>query len=311
MSDGGSITIYVSRSSNTEVLPGSGYNALVWPTYRASSVWMQESKTQNIHFDGDRHMSPDRGTEWHVTDYRRPEGDHCIVARFSLDSGYVGGVELRGKALILVESGDLWCVDPYTFEAEPSLDGAPVLTQKQPHFFCVLEGISSPIGICRLPDNRVAIWTDKEIMVVEFDEDWKVAATTRREAQGIVNVRYDRKNNRLVVAHRDHLAYWGMPGPCFHEQVRLYLLPGGGTLVHAIVPECSQTGPKANRPDYIWSDRDCRDVFENAGQGESSDGGASTVRQPDSMKQFRFDGSMVGLAVRDYERFLCEASANA
>ncbi len=226
----------------------------------------------------------------------------------------VAAVEMDGMAVFLLESGRLNIFDPKGFAAETLPDGKIKLTAA-PDPLSVELGISGiPRGACRMSGRRLAAWTDDRIWIFTFGEGFAIASSFWKPITDARGMRHDPKTDRLAVVFPDYIGFFDRD---LLECFRLYLVTGGGRLVHVLNPAArghvpgglggqGSPGGEGNpgrgpTPGFFWSDTDIETLLEVV------DDSGKVIDDPEIRHQFLEDHRsefLVREATEAFDRFL-------
>jgi hypothetical protein len=207
-----------------------------------------------------------------------------------LTSPVCDSLQIAAHALILLQDGSIIKVDPF---AVPDPQGNPDMGRA----VTVIEKIPSPQGFARISDNRIAVWTKDSLICYELSQNFEVIHEQTKQVSGILNVKWDVANQRLVVAFARYLGFWSLD---LDEMYRLYLLSRGGHLIHVPVPEALRTRQYDHHPGYFWSSCACADLFEVRSRDQKT---VTDRGMRESFISQYFNRFMVELALECYDTF--------
>lgn len=291
--------LHVGMVSRKPIEHGSEYKNIIFSTLEKSHLFMLNPKagfSLTLDFDGVRTVFANKGSGYvEICDYIRPEFKR--VALLELKSPVMDTTELMGLAFLLLENGDLITLDPFEPQSIRIRHDGSILKKGDWHTTRVICRIRNPLGISRIPDNRLAVRTCDSVFLLELSEGLAVLSRKGKELKGIEKIQYDRTNDRFVAAFSHHLGFFTTD---FNEMFRLYILPKGKHLIHVPYPDYLKTGLNKDHPGYFWSNMDCYHLFEVLDtKGE--------VIQDENLKKVFLDNYfnefMVREAGADYEQF--------
>lgn len=292
--ESGRTRLRISNQSQKPVKPGSGYQHIQFSQDtddRKYNLWMAPGKTnKDLRFHLTRILnmekfSSDLGYSDHFTNPPMTRLHTVPLASSVCDS-----LQIAAYALILLQDGSIIRVDPF---AVPDPQRNPEMGRAT----TVIENIPSPRGFARLSDNRIAVWTKDSLICYELSQNFEVIHAQTKPVSGILNVKWDDFNQRLVVAFSRYLGFWSLD---LDEMYRLYFLSRGGHLIHVPVPEALRTPHHNHHPGYFWSSCACTDLFEVRSRDRK------TIIDRSMRESFisqYFNRFMVELAVECYDTF--------
>ena len=197
---------------------------------------------------------PDRIWAWRMEQgpMRETGFQMAEVHNFSLPWRCLAATSLHDRPLCLSSDGRLISLDPERYELEaihrPGEDVEQRLVLEGTPLLVLVEGIRSPGGFRRLDDDRLVLWTAKDVRILRLSPKLEVTEICRAAATGVLDVRHDPFSRRLVFCHGSHLSFWSER---LEERFRLYLLADGGALIHVPFPESCRGAGCETHPGYF------------------------------------------------------------
>jgi hypothetical protein len=292
---------YVSRADHKPVEVNSGYRNIWFPTVRPGMLVLSGgASTINAYDDGSRGIeirSKDDFKKVLISD--NIDHVHETVDSFMLDMPAVAGCEVRGRALVLQKDGSLFALDPFAYELEDRGE-EKILKPGGSHIVSVLQGIAEPGGMCSTEAGGLALWTADRVILLELDEHFSIAGRREKPCSSVRNIKWDRVNRRLILAFDHFLSFWTTG---LEEMCRLYLMPGGGYLLHVPYPGRLQAeGGPADHPGFyaaVPQRDDVLEVYDRKGETIADREEAAAYLE---QHRSRF---MIAEALRNYEQFCC------
>lgn len=234
---------------------GSGYSSIKF-IRNASNEKIKEdcalkmscqSDDVSVYVDDERYAYlSSRKTTCEIHHYTMPNTE--TLATFTLPSRPVGGDELRGEALILLENATMLVFDPYAITSDIDL------LEKIPGLKRFPNVLPRPRGMCRISDDRVVAWSGTQLGLIDIGDDFSPSVRSIKDITGIGNVKYDPVAERLMIAFSNHIEFATLG---FETLFRLYLAVSGGVLIHVPYPEALKRGLNEAHPGYFWRQGNC------------------------------------------------------
>lgn len=231
-----------------------------------------------------------------IEDYDQDTWEESCYAECILKSPAWAMTMMRRNAILLLLDGQLVAMDPYSIEVVNE-GSRRVFRWDGPGIVSIAQWIKHPRGVCALGDDRIAVWTDTQIILFEVSDDWQATNRNACDQCGVRNIKWDAANERLIVGFDNCVSVWTTQ---LERVCRLYVLSEGRHLIH--VPYAGKrTGLDRMHPGFFWTDEkqwECLfEVSDSEGNVIVDEG------RKRSFLQGYFSEALVRAAITDYERF--------
>lgn len=297
--DSDSMHLKIGHRCGTQIKPGSGYHCIHTSETnqtKKDGIWMCSNyDNRSIAFKNERYLEIIRGsTKLEFSDW--VNGSFIDPVKSELPDKVMDSCNFNNQALILLKNGTIVRVNPY--ETPLSTDDLNGIT-----YPALVENIESPLGLIKLTDTQIAVWTKETILLFFIVNDTGHVQTSVK-AKGVGQVKWDKQSQRLVVAFNTHLSFYSFD---LVEMYRLYLLKDHGHLIHVPFPEKLKHGHHCHHPGYFWSNEECSRLFNVTARDDTS---LKDNQMKDDFISNHFNKTMVETALNNHDDF-CRIAAGS